>query len=482
MIRVPRRLARFASAPKRFKIAIGGRGSGKSESCGQMVPGMVAQAGCRAVCAREFQSSIKQSVHSLIARKIRECEFDGFEVRESDIRHENGGQINYIGLQRDPEGIKSYDEAQICWVEEAQTLSSKSLELLTPSIRGTDGEIWMTANLGRSTDPFSQRFIKPFERQLRDHREYEDDLHLIIWVNYDENPWFPRALELERQYDEQVLPTAAYAHKWLGEFGDSVQNSIIDPEWFDACVDAHKALGIAIGGIHVASHDPADTGQDAKSVCLRQGILIKDVMGQSAGNVNDGCDWATGYAIRHNSDVFIWDGDGMGAGLQRQVDQAFATYATHTHMYRGSGAVDKPHAKYVQPGSVGNASKGKTNREMFKNRRAQRYWSLRDRIWATYRAVKHGEYCDPDSLISFSSDIEQIDLLRSEIGSIYLVDNPSGYIQIASKKEMRMKGIMSPNMADAVKMSFDILSLADNGTRPSDEDENERPLPSGWMR
>ena len=159
-IAIPAKLLRLIP-PKRFKIAIGGRGGAKSESVASLFAAMVRQSGCRAVCCREYQTSIRQSVHSLITRKIKEHELDGFNILNAEIKHDNGGDIIYQGLARDPEAIKSVDDAELCWVEEAQALSEDSLEKLTPSIRGNDSEIWMTANLNSSNSPFSQRFFKP---------------------------------------------------------------------------------------------------------------------------------------------------------------------------------------------------------------------------------------------------------------------------------------------------------------------------------
>ena len=442
--------------PKRFKVIIGGRGGGKSETVAALFAGMVAQSGCRAVCCREFQTSIKQSVHSLVKRKITELGLEGFESTDTEITHRKGGHIIYQGLSRDPEAIKSIDDAELCWAEEAQSLSHASLEQLTPSIRGKDAEIWFTANLRNSADPFSQRFIKPFEKQLRKHGIYEDALHTIIWINWDENPWFPEELDSERRHDKETLTEAEYAHKWEGEYSDTVDNAIILPAWFDACVDAHEKLGIKPVGIEVISHDPSDLGADAKGLVYRHGILIKDAQEEQHGDINEGADWAIDYAQAIKPDVFVWDCDGLGIGLRRQFTDAFRGKHTHLELFRGSGEVDRPREMYEdsrdKKGDSG--TKNKTNKETFRNKRAQYYWGLRDRCWRTYRAVIHKEYVDPDQLISFSSKIQALDLLRSEICRIPLKYNAMGLVQIMNKEEMRRLEIRSPNMADCVMMSL----------------------------
>ena len=453
-VQIPDKLVPFANTPKRFKVMIGGRGGAKSESVAALHAGMVYQSGCRDVCCREFQTSIKQSVHSLMSRKIEEIGLDGFEVLDTEIRHRNGGQIIYQGLSRDPQAIKSVDDAELAWVEEAQSLSKESLKELTPSIRGTDSEIWFTANLANSKDPFSQRFVKPFEKQLRRDRWYEDELHMIAWINYDENPWFPPELEAERIHDKGILTDAEYAHKWLGDFNDTIENAIILPAWFDACVDAHEKLNIRPVGVEVISHDPSDTGFDNKGLAYRHGILIKDVLEEEHGDINEGADWAIDYAQSVRPDVFVWDCDGMGIGLRRQFTQAFNGKHTRLELFHGAAGVDNPDQLYEadDPGSSGHTSK--TNRETFRNRRAQYYWQLRDRMWKTYRAVKHKEMRDPTELLAFSSKIKSIDLLRDEICHVPRKDNGAGLFQVMTKKEMATLEIDSPNMADAVMMSL----------------------------
>lgn len=457
-IQIPTKLIRLIP-PKRFKIIIGGRGGGKSESVGSLFAGMVEQSGCRAVCCREFQSSIKQSVHSLISRKIRDLDLDGFEILDSTIKHYNGGNIYYQGLARDPQAIKSIDDAELAWVEEAQTLSDRSLEELTPSIRGKDSEIWMTANLGSSNDPFALRFFKPFEKALRKDGYYEDDLHTIVWINYYDNPWFPKHLDDERLADKDRLSTAAYDHKWMGEPSDTVPNSIILPEWFDAAIDAHVKLGFKPKGIKVVSHDPSDLGPDPKSLTLRHGSVILDVQENDHDDVNDGCDWATQYAIDNDADLFTWDCDGLGVTLRRQVQQAFDGKKIEYEMFKGSEGVERPNDVY-QPIEGEIKKKARTNKETFKNKRAQYCGSLRDRYYNTYLAVVKGEYRDPDTLISLSSSIECMQELRSETCRIPAKPNGNGLFQIMGKDEMLSKfGIKSPNLFDSTFMSLKTVNM-----------------------
>lgn len=459
-LQIPDKLLRLIP-PKRFKVIIGGRGGGKSESVAALFAGMVYQSGCRAVCCREFQTSIKQSVHSLIGRKIKEMGLPGFDVQQTEIRHENGGDIVYQGLARDPQAIKSIDDAELCWAEEAQSLSEESIEEMTPSIRGNGAEIWFTANLKSSNDPFSKRFFTPFEKDLRRDGYYEDDLHTIVWINYDDNPWFPEVLEMERKRDKEEMSGAAYNHKWGGEPSDEVENSIIKPEWFDACVDAHKLPHLekmfTPHGAKIAAHDPFDGGGDAGGYAMRHGSIIRRVASKTTGEVDETCDWATGLAHTDGVDWFVWDGDGMGTGLKRQVSTAFAGTHVKYHMFRGSlSGSGQDNAKQIYMPRAGDGdTKPKTYAETFKNNRAQFYTDLATRCHNTYRCVVKGDYVDPDEMISFDSDgIENISGLRSEVCRIPKVQNPTGLIQIMNKKEMKALGIDSPNESDSVMMSL----------------------------
>jgi phage terminase large subunit len=194
----------------------------------------------------------------------------------------------------------------------------------------------------------------------------------------------------------------------------------------------------------IASHDPSDEGGDSKGYALRHGNVILDVCEKVTGDANEGMDWALEKAVAAQADHFIWDCDGLGISLKRQVDQALDGKKMEYHMFKGSES------------TLGGSQRAKTNRETFFNKRAQMWWTLRDRFEATYRAVEKKQYINPEELISLSSDIDNIEQLRSEVCRIPLKRSNSGKIQILSKVEMAKKpySIPSPNMGDALMMSM----------------------------
>ena len=466
---------------KRFVVVIGGRGSGKSVQVLDIAMAGVKDLGDKVYCLREFQNSLEDSVHSLITTEYSRLGFEGFSTQNNIIFHESGGEFKFKGLARNPASIKSAAGFRRFLVEEAQTISKESLEQLTPTARNkaraglplkflvdteeqenehisdiNQVQLIFIANPASSADPFSQRFIVPFKHELERHGFYEDELHLIVQMNHSDNPWFDESgLEAERQYDFDNLPAASYRHIWEGDFNDHVDNALIPSEWFNAAIDAHIKLGFKPQGAKVAAHDPSDQGADAKGYAMRQGSVVTCVKEIDNCDAYQGCDVALGWAFSDQADYFVWDADGLGATLRQHISNLSSGKKTALQMFRGSEGVDNPDTMYSFDNKGVPIRNPAKNQDVFKNKRAQYYWALRDRFYATYRAVTRGEYVDPDFMISLdSSGIDNIDALRSEVCRIPLKNNNNGYIQVMSKIEMKALKIPSPNMADALMMAF----------------------------
>lgn len=466
---------------RRFIIVIGGRNSGKSVQLVDIAVARVKDLGQKVYCLREFQNSLDDSVHALITAEYERLGFEGFSTQNNVIFHESGGEFKFKGLARNPASIKSAAGFHLFLIEEAQTISKESLEQLTPTARNkakpglptkflVDTEedenrhiedlnkvqLVFIANPASSADQFSQRFIVPYKHELDRHGFYEDELHLIVKMNHSDNPWVEDSgLEAERLHDMENLPAASYRHIWEGDFNDHVDNALIPSEWFNAAIDAHIKLGFKPQGAKVAAHDPSDQGADAKGYAMRQGSVVTCVKEIDNCDAYQGCDVALGWAFSDQADYFVWDADGLGATLRQHISNLSSGKKTALQMFRGSEGVDNPDTMYSFDNKgipIRNPAK---NQDVFKNKRAQYYWALRDRFYATYRAVTRGEYVDPDCMISLdSSGIDNIDALRSEVCRIPLKNNNNGYIQVMSKIEMKALKIPSPNMADALMMAF----------------------------
>jgi phage terminase large subunit len=125
----------------------------------------------------------------------------------------------------------------------------------------------------------------------------------------------------------------------------------------------------------------------------------------------------------------------------------------------GSEAPTYPDRKYKQD---------RKNGDLFRNKRAQWWWYLRDRFEATYRAIEHGEYLNPDDLISLSSDMPRLKLLKAELTRVQRKRgrSVSSLIQIESKQDMKSRALKSPNLADALVYSFANKGLSVTMAKP----------------
>ncbi len=203
----------------RYKGAHGGRGSGKSHHFGEAVIELCIQyPGSRVVCVREVQRSLKESVKRLIEDKIIAFNVGSmFRVLNDSIITPGNGVILFQGMQdHTAESIKSLEGFNVAYVEEAQTLTERSLEMLRPTIRGkahepgkekTIAELWFSWNPRHASDPV--------DALLRGEHLPPDAV--VVEVNHSDNPFFPAELEMERDFDEQHRPSR-YAHVWRGEY------------------------------------------------------------------------------------------------------------------------------------------------------------------------------------------------------------------------------------------------------------------------
>jgi len=448
-VKVPEKLIPLIITPKPLKIMVGGRGSSKSESTAQCML-KFCDDGERVLCAREFQNSLDDSVHSLLKRKIDELGVSTLNVLASAIQSANNGEIIYKGLARNVQSIKSLDYIKKVWIEEGQTVSQESIDTLFPTIRQNGAEIWVTMNRGSVTDPIAVTYLNKAESELERCGYYEDDYMIVVEINWRDNPWFPEILNQQRLKALAEWARAKYDHIWEGRYGDLIEDPIIQPEWFEACIDAHLnpkiSSALKARGARLAAFDPSDTG-DAKGYAQRIGNVFTDVCDKKSGDSDDGMIWATDKALQFGCDEFVWDYSGIGSGMLGSIRKSFAGKKTKLQAFNGGESPDDKDKPYIS-----DDGKKKTVGDVFINKRAQRYWRLYELCYNTYRCIVKGDYVDPDDMISFSSNIKDMQRLRSEICRIPRKRRGDGVIQIMTKKEMLTKKIPSPNMADAVMM------------------------------
>ena len=198
-------------APRRYKGAEGGRGSGKSHFFAELlVEEHMANPGMHSLCIREVQKTLRESAKRLIEAKIQELGVGPyFEVQDKLIKCPGGSEISFAGMKdHNAESVKSFEGVGRCWIEEGQTLSKKSWAMLYPTIRKPGSEIWASWNPRRAVDPIDHFFKE----------EGKDDPDVIsVKANWSDNPWFPAEMEKDRLRDFHNKPDQ-YEHIWEGGY------------------------------------------------------------------------------------------------------------------------------------------------------------------------------------------------------------------------------------------------------------------------
>jgi len=233
--------------PSRYKGAYGGRGSAKSHSVGDLlIERCLLRPGTRAVCVREIQQSLEQSVKRLLDDKIKAYNLERqFRVTNTHIDTPGGGIIIFQGMQSHTAmSIKSLEGYDIAWVEEAQSLSQTSLDLLRPTIRVPGSEIWATWNPNLPTDP-----IDSF---LRSDPPPPDAI--VIHTTYRDNPFLSDVLQKEMEWDRLRDPEK-YAHVWLGEYARHSEARVFR-NWTVEYFDTPPGTAFLFGGDWGFAIDP----------------------------------------------------------------------------------------------------------------------------------------------------------------------------------------------------------------------------------
>lgn len=203
---LPEKIVPFIATPKKFNTARGGRGSAKSHSVARILAVEASGEKHRYLCTREYQNSIKDSVHRLICDIIKELGLQKFfQIRQDSIRSSVGSEFIFKGLHNNIREIKSTEGIDRCWVEEAEGVSQSSWDILIPTIRKGNPRFYVVFNPEDENSPTFKMFIKS---PMPDSQEIE--------MNFQDNPWFPQTLRDQMEYDKRV-DYEKYEHVWLGK-------------------------------------------------------------------------------------------------------------------------------------------------------------------------------------------------------------------------------------------------------------------------
>ena len=191
--------------PARYKIYFGGRGGSKSWTIATALIARAYSEPLRILCTREFQSSIADSVHRLLSDRIHDLSLEPwFNITRTEITSRAGAQFIFKGLRHSIQEIKSTEGIDLAWIEEAQVISENSWEILIPTIRKENSEIWISFNPNEAEDPTYKRFVT-----------HTPPGSIIEKVGWEDNPYFPDVLDAERRYMLKIDPEA-YEHVWGG--------------------------------------------------------------------------------------------------------------------------------------------------------------------------------------------------------------------------------------------------------------------------
>jgi phage terminase large subunit len=207
----------------RYKIVYGGRGSGKSWSVARALLHRGTEEPLRILCMREFQNSLAESSHQLLADQVVKLGLsDFYTVQKKTITGANGTVFVFAGLRLHVDKIKSFEGADIVWVEEGQNVSRHSYDVLIPTIRKPGSEIWVTFNPDLEEDDAWQRFVVwPLPGSI------------VQKVNWNDNPWLPEELRLEKDHLKS-RDLDAYDNVWEGNCRSYVAGALWKKEIFAA--------------------------------------------------------------------------------------------------------------------------------------------------------------------------------------------------------------------------------------------------------
>lgn len=249
----PKKLLPDLFRPHQYKVLRGGRGSAKSWSVARALIIRASKERREVLCAREFQSSIRDSVHKVLKGQIEELGMNQlFDVQESVIYGPHASKFVFVGLSdKTAENLKSYEGFDDCWVEEAQVVSARSWEILLPTIRKPGSEVWVTFNPELDTDATWRTFI-----------ESPPPGTWNVEMNWRDNPWFGDKMNELRIHAEKTMPKVDYEHIWEGKNRPTAAGAIYADEVAEMYADSR--VGLFPHDPHLLVHPVWDLGWNDK--------------------------------------------------------------------------------------------------------------------------------------------------------------------------------------------------------------------------
>ncbi len=399
-IKIARPFLPLINEQKRIKFFYGGRGGGKSYAFADSLLLLGLKKKLLIACVREIQESIKDSVHRLLSDRISYYGLDEFDVKESEIVNRfNGSRFIFKGLRnQDAQKIKSLEGVDIVWIEEAQTISKKSWEILAPTIRKDGSEIWVSMNRVDENDPLWMILAaNPDERTL------------VAKVNYDDNPFCPQELKQQALACQQKNMDD-YRHIWLGEPRSQGDYKLMNASKIrQAMTPKIKECSSPL----VIGLDIARFGNDASVFCFRKGRwFYKMEVYEKKDNVELANIATNMIKTWHPIRVFL-DAGGVGGGVYDILR-------------------DRGFQEVVKPINFGSKA---INSERYANKRAEMWDLLRQWLDEDVEIV-----CD--------------ERLFNELVAVNKKYDSLGRLLLEEKEEIKKKLGHSTDLADALALTF----------------------------
>lgn len=318
--------------PVRYRAAKGGRGSSKSWQFARELIFRAAEESLIILCTRELQKSIKDSVHRLLTTQIELLGLsDSFDWDKTHLTSKSGSEFLFYGLRYNPDEIKSTEGVDICWLEEAQATKQESLDMLLPTIRKENSEIWVTYNPKNADDAINNMLVTEGRENA-----------IVVHVNYDSNPWFPEVLRAEMNQLRRINPKLA-ERVWDGKIVELGGGDLFPSEKVNYIDKAPAINGKIVRAWDLAATEPSDENPDPDFTAgVKMGIDGKGrviVLHADGGQLNAN---AVRNLVRKTAENDKAEGDGVITRIPQDPAQAGKEQAeSYKRMLKGHKVITK---------------------------------------------------------------------------------------------------------------------------------------------
>ena len=418
-------LKSFWKRRARNRVLYGGRTSSKSWDAAIEAMKLADHYPLRILCTRQFQNKIEESVYTLLKKQIQRFNLTSrFYILKNKITGRQwNSEFMFYGLWRHIEEIKSLEDVDILWIEEAHALTEEQWEILEPTIRKEGSQVWLVFNPRYVNDFVYQRFVvSPPPNTVIRH------------INYDENPYLSNTAKEIIENKKKADPDM-FRHIYLGEPLTDDESVLIRADWIRAAIGFDVKRGAKIVG-----YDVADSGDDKNATCIFDGGMCLDTDQWSAreDEATKSCKRVYNQARGNNAEI-IYDSIGVGSHVGSMLNDM--GHRNHSKFNAG--------AKVIKPKMSYNGIK---NNEFFANLKAQSWWLVADRFRNTYNCKVNGQKFKPDELIGIDPNCSNLEQLIFELSTPKRDFDKLGRVKVESKQDLLARGVKSPNLADAFIM------------------------------